>query len=98
MFDGEQLVFNVFKDMVSVKFDGVEEKSFGTSRGLSGTFGEGVLLGRNGTVFSMEDPISFAEVWQVLPDEPKLFQDTARFPQAPTMCTHPDPAAKAARR
>jgi hypothetical protein len=96
--DGEELVFNVFKDMVSIKFDGVDEASVSTSRGLLGTYGEGVLLGRNGTVFSMEDPASFAEDWQVLPGEPKLFQDSARFPQAPAKCTRPDPAAKAARR
>lgn len=97
-FDGERVVINVFKDMVSVKMGNSNTESLGTSHGLLGTYEEGVPIGRNGTVLSLEDPEAFAEDWQVLEGEPKLFQNAERYPQAPAKCVRPDPATKESRR
>ena len=96
--DGEQVVFNVFKDTVTVKLENPTTESLGTSQGMSGSFPQGIPVSRNGTILSFQDPMTFAEEWQVLPEEPKLFQDSDRIPQAPAKCIRPDPATTASRR
>jgi len=94
----EHLQLNTFKDMVGIKVEGATFASFGTSRGLMGTFGSGNPMARNGTtVFSLDDPNAFAEDWQVRDTDEQLFQAVVG-PQYPERCVLPDPSQKEARR
>ena len=83
--------------MVSVKFENTTSADFGGSIGLMGEYGTGKFLGRDGTTL-IQDPIDFAEEWQVLDTEPKLFQATNREPQHPRKCVRPQKKVEGRRR
>ena len=73
--------------MLRVDLENCNAEDFGNSLGLMGTFGEGVMLGRdNRTV--IEDPTKFGMEWQVLNTEPQLFHE-AVGPQHPQKCAMP---------
>jgi hypothetical protein len=62
-----------YKEIVSIKFDGMQGYAFGNSKGLMGDFYTGAHLSRDGkTVMEKED--DFGQEWQVdLTKEPLLF-------------------------
>ena len=87
--DGTGLEVKSYKEMVAVSLRGPHTK-FADSVGLMGDPATGRKLGRDGkTVFSTDHINDFGQEWQVLPDEPMLF-DVAREPQAPQRCMLPD--------
>ncbi|CAB9517949.1 expressed unknown protein [Seminavis robusta] len=94
---GQHIKVRAFKDMVSVKFVNVTSEHFGSSRGLLGQFGTGLMLARDGkTVIS--DANLFGQEWQVLESEPHLFQ-TNRAPQHPgETCKLPTPPSSSLRK
>lgn len=73
------------------------EKWFGSSSGLMGSFHESKTLARNG-VTVLEDPNVFAQEWQVLDSDPKLFQNSHREPQFPELCRLPNKIASKRRK
>jgi hypothetical protein len=83
----ESLVIRVLKDFISVSIKHGDEKDFGDSLGLMGSFHTGAKLARDG-VTVLDDITKFGEEWQVLYTEPKLFQ-TLSVPQHPETCTPP---------
>ena len=93
--NGKHLIVQVFKDLVSVKFEGATHLTFGNSTGLMGEFKSGSWLSRTGDIIS--DANKFGNEWQVRDNEPVLFQ-TVRAPQYPQACKLPDPTKKTSRR
>ncbi|CAB9509567.1 expressed unknown protein [Seminavis robusta] len=83
----QNIVIKSTKNILRVDMENCNEEDFGTSLGLMGTFGEGLMLGRDGrTVF--EDPNEFGMEWQVHSSEPQLFHE-AEGPQYPQKCQMP---------
>lgn len=87
--DGKsKIVVKSFKDMLSVMFLDATKSDFGNSVGLMGSFSDGSKIARDGKSV-LNDVNAFAQEWQVLADEPKLFQ-TIRLPQHPEKCIMPE--------
>ena len=81
---------NIYKDFVSVDVN-VESNAlanFGGSVGMMGSFPDGQMLARNGTV--MTDANAFGKEWQVLATEDMLFHSTKGTIQAPIECKLPE--------
>jgi hypothetical protein len=83
----ENLVIRVLKDFISVSVKHGDEKDFGDSLGLMGSFHSGAKLARDGSTV-LEDVNAFGEEWQVRDTEPLLFQ-TIDLPQYPEKCLAP---------
>jgi hypothetical protein len=81
------IVMTTFKKLVRVSIEGASIESFGSSRGLLGSFGEGKMLARDGSTL-LEDTNTFGQEWQVLPSEDMLFH-SVEGPQAPEKCFIP---------
>ena len=47
------------------------------------------MLARDGTT-ELSDPNEFGQEWQVRTHEPRLFQNSERYPQYPQKCVLPD--------
>jgi hypothetical protein len=88
------------KDFVSVALgDDPLPADFIDSVGMLGRYGSGTLFGRDGyKVFTKANINDFGQEWQILPEEPKLFENVDRAPQHPDKCRLPDPAARESRR
>lgn len=84
---GEKVTFKTWKEMVRIDFEGCTAKNFASSVGLMGTFTHSYKVGRDNSTI-IENLNQFGQEWQVLPDEPKLFQ-TLEGPQAPSRCVIP---------
>jgi len=69
--------------------------NFASATGLVGTWGKKGMVARDGKTV-LDDPIAYAEEWQVRNDEPKLFKEH-KYPQHPTKCL-PPPSAEATER
>jgi hypothetical protein len=91
----QHIVLKAFKDLVGVKVIGATHEDFGTSVGLMGRFGDGKMLGRDGTTVLDYDPAQFAKDWQVR--ETMIFEAT-RSPQYPQPCILPSTKAEARHR
>jgi hypothetical protein len=87
----QRIKMKTYKDFVAVSIEQGNKKRFGDSVGLMGDY-EGNMRARDGTTV-IEDPNAFGQEWQVLPTEPKLFQEDC-LPQHPQTCTLPSPVAK----
>lgn len=85
--DGFALEIKSYKDMVGVKMLG-SRGAFADSTGLMGSAVTGQKLARDG-VTVLDDANEFGQEWQVLADEPKLFNGD-REPQAPRPCHIPE--------
>lgn len=86
--DGQAIVIKSVKDMLRVDMENCNANDFKGSVGLLGTYGDGIMIGRdNHTVF--DDPISFGQEWQVRSSEPRLFVEVDG-PQHPQQCDMPD--------
>jgi hypothetical protein len=83
----KSIVITTFKKFVRVSIRGATEESFGTSRGLLGSYGSGKMLARDSSMV-LEDPNAFGQEWQVLPSEDMIFHDLSG-PQAPEKCNIP---------
>jgi len=84
------------KNMLRVDLDDATIADFGWSRGLMGSFGDGLMIGRdNRTVIN--EPNEFGQEWQVLSTEPQLFHEVDG-PQHPQTCTMPMSQPEEARR
>lgn len=70
--------------------------NFASVTGLIGTWGKIGMVGRDGKTV-IDDPVAYAEEWQVRSDEPNLFQK-AKHPQHPSKCLPPPSAAVTKRR
>jgi hypothetical protein len=77
------------KDLVNVQMVNASMTAFGDSVGLMGKFGSNKFLARDGVTNYFWDHNAFGNEWQVLESEPKLFDDSKRFPQAPEKCVMP---------
>jgi hypothetical protein len=86
----ERIKIKTYKDFVSVLTEQGKYKNFGDSVGLTGDFGNGRMVARDGITI-IDDANAFGQEWQVLDTEPTLFQ-TLRLPQHPlAKCTMPTP-------
>lgn len=83
----QNLVIKSAKNMLRVDLENCNADDFGNSLGLMGTFGAGVMIGRDNHTL-IEDPIEFGMEWQVLNTEPQLFHE-ADGPQHPQKCALP---------
>ena len=92
---GQSLVVQSFKGMVSVKFAEAQESDIGDSKGLMGSFPEGNKLARGCQI--MVDDSKFGQEWQVNDADPKLFSATSG-PQFPEACVFPSPTMDSRRR
>ena len=92
----ENIIIQVFKDLVSIQAEGATETSFLASKGLLGDFLTGNKLARDGKTV-LADPNAFGQEWQVRHDEPKLFMST-RLPQHPATCNMPNTVKAKGRR
>ena len=92
LIDKDSVKFTVASNMIHVDVSG-SHTNFQGSSGLMGTYPamHHGKIARDGVTF-LREPDEFAEEWQVLEFEVKLFQDT-RFPQHPQQCI---PAVKSA--
>ena len=88
--------FREYKEFVSVNIVQGREDLFGDSIGLMGSFGTGQMLLRDNETVE-EDPITFAQEWQVRQHEPKLFRHM-RAPQYPQTCNLPSAKRESRRR
>jgi len=69
--------------------------NFASATGLVGTWGKKGFIARDGKTI-IDDPIAYAEEWQVRSGEPNLFKER-KDPQHPTKCL-PPPSAEATNR
>lgn len=76
-----------YKDMVAVRLVGTSAH-FMDAIGLMGSPIDGSRLGRDGKVVTKGDN-AFGQEWQVMVEEPKLFEAQDREPQAPRPCHVP---------
>merc|ERR1711935_137946 len=68
----DQIVVGAWNSFVYVNFQNATKEHFGDSKGLMGSFPDGLKLGRDSkTIF--EDMNAFGQEWQVLSSEPKAF-------------------------
>ena len=84
--NGESIVMRTYKKFVRVSFKGATKESFGTSRGLLGSYGSGEMIAPDNRI--LEDTDAFAQEWQVPPSHPVLFHNV-EGPQAPAKCEIP---------
>jgi hypothetical protein len=80
---GTKIALTVFKNMISVRVDGVITES----GGLLGVQGKAGMIARDGETVLI-DPTRMGAEWQVRDNEPMLFHE-ARAPQYPTECVLP---------
>lgn len=83
---GQNITIRSVKDMLRVELEQADADDFGTSFGLMGSFGDGELVGRDGTIFNDLD--AFGNEWQVTADDPQLFHKR-EGPQFPERCAMP---------
>lgn len=83
---GQVVRFRVFKDMVTVKFEGALESDFGGSAGLMGSYDARTVTTHNGTVMALENVDEIAAEWQVKTES--IFA-SVRAPQFPQACRVP---------
>ena len=84
--DDQQIVIKTWMEFVSIKILHAQEKDFGDSVGLMGSFSTGKLVARDGQVLNDWD--AFGRDWQVRSDEPMFFQ-FLQMPQHPQECAAP---------
>ena len=87
--DQSSIRITTVKDLVNVQMVNASGTEFDQSVGLMGRFGSNKLLGRDGVTNYFGKPDEFGMEWQVQENEPKLFDDATRFPQAPAKCVMP---------
>lgn len=85
--DDQSIVLRSVKDFMKVDIQHHTKETFGTSKGLLGTYEEGYMLARDGRSF-LDDPHEFGKEWQVHADEPKLFHSLEGV-QHPQTCEMP---------
>jgi hypothetical protein len=83
--DNDSIRIRVASNMIHVDVKG-SDKSFNGSSGLMGTYPSEHhgKIARDGQTY-LSDPNIFAQEWQVLSHEPKLFHES-RYPQHPQLC------------
>ena len=87
---GGAISFQTYKEFVAVNIKvGSTTDNFKGATGLLGSFPNGALVGRHGTV--IQDTDLFGQDWQVQPDEPKLFHDNEGKVLSPGKCSMPFP-------
>jgi len=86
----DKVTIHVLHQFSFVDVDTIGARLVGVS-GLSGSYPEGRMLGRDGSDLS-HDRNAYGAEWQVQDDEPKLFHTTPEgFPQAPhSVCKLPE--------
>ena len=92
--DGQEIILRAVKEFLRVDIMHHRKESFGNSRGLMGSYEEGLMMGRDGRV--LEDPKEFGNEWQVHIDEPLLFHNIDGV-QHPETCAEPLAEAKTRR-
>jgi von Willebrand factor type D domain len=93
---GQSIEIRTYKDFVGVTVHGATDADFGASVGITGEFGSGRKLGRDGK--EIEDLIAYGQDWQVMPSDGLLFR-TLEGPQYPLeQCRLPSTFAGTARR
>jgi hypothetical protein len=79
--NNQKIEVTTYKDLVSFNIRGATHAHFGKSIGLTGEYGTGRMLARDG-VSVVEDPVLFGQEWQVHPEDPQLFR-VVEGPQFP---------------
>jgi hypothetical protein len=85
--DDQQIILRSVKDFMKVDIEHHTKETFGTSRGLLGTYSEGHMMARDGVTI-LEDANAFGKEWQVLSTEPMLFHSVEGV-QHPEVCAMP---------
>merc|ERR1740117_2100947 len=83
----DTIIIGTWKSYVRVQIDNAKDKHFRDSRGLMGSFSEGIKLARD-NITVLEDLNVFGQEWQVRNSEPKLFR-VEEGPQHPVKCDIP---------
>lgn len=86
-YPGQHIIIQLYKEFVRIKFQG-DDQVFGNTIGLLRDYQTGKTLARDGTTV-LDDYTNLGNKWQVLPIEPKLFQEMAH-PQFPEPCIQPE--------
>ncbi|CAB9500148.1 expressed unknown protein [Seminavis robusta] len=94
--DDQNIVIRSVKDFLKVDVQNHKKATFGTSRGLLGSYEDGLMLARDGATI-LEDANEFGQEWQVRSDEPMLFHSVEGV-QHPQACTIPNAEQKDQRR
>jgi hypothetical protein len=83
----QMIEIRTYKDFVGVTVNGANKEDFGESTGLTGEFGTGRKLSRDGSV--IEDVNDYGQEWQVHPEDGHFFR-SLEGPQFPLQqCTLP---------
>ena len=85
--NNQEIVLRSVKGFMMVELPKHTRESFGSSRGVLGTYEDGLMMARNGTTI-LEDPVQFGMEWQVRHDEPMLFHNVEGV-QHPIPCEMP---------
>jgi len=85
--DGQEIILRSVKDFMKVDIEHHNEETFGTAKGLLGTYGEGQMMARDGRTV-IGDANAFGIEWQVRQYEPMLFHK-AEGTQHPETCAMP---------
>merc|ERR1740117_323202 len=83
----DTIIIGAWKSYVRVQIDNAKDKHFRDSRGLMGSFSDGIKLARD-NITVLEDLNVFGQEWQVRNSEPKLFR-VEEGPQHPVKCDIP---------
>jgi len=92
---GEKIVFKSFDAFLKVEFMNESEATLAGSKGILGTYPEGLRVGRDGVTI-IEDVNAYGQEWQVTSDEPKLFHsyDTPWVVASGNACAMPSSSAE----
>lgn len=94
----DHILVKAFKDLVSVRFTGAEEKEFKDVVGVMGDYYHGKRLDRDGQNIIV-DYNEFAQEWQVIPGvDPELFQTGPSVVFPAQHCILPTPVKQGSRR
>ena len=88
--DNRSISIRSVKDMVRVDFVHGDKETYGSSSGLMGRYGDGAMVGRDGSTV-LSDANLFGQEWQVLSSEEMLFHEPDG-PQHPQKCIMPSTA------
>lgn len=87
LMDSQEIILRSVKDFMKVDIEHHNTETFGTSKGLLGTYEDGKMMARDGRT-EIEDTDAFGIEWQVRSYEPMLFH-SVEGTQHPTACAMP---------
>jgi len=84
----EFILIQSFVQLLGIKFVKASYANYHDATGMLGSYGSGHMFARDGKTV-VEDPLKFAQEWQVTGTDDKLFRVMDAYPQAPQQCILP---------